>query len=61
MKLRPIGSKRARKLRKRGETVWWSIELNSLVWSKECPTIETSPFNKVSKAHEVNIRRRVEY
>jgi hypothetical protein len=29
---RPISSKRARKLRKRGENVYWSKHLESMVW-----------------------------
>lgn len=32
MKERPISSKRARKLRKRGENVYWSKRLECMVW-----------------------------
>lgn len=33
MKVRKVCSQRARKLRKRGELVWWSVELQSLIWA----------------------------
>jgi hypothetical protein len=30
--VRPIGKQRARKLRRRGENVWWDIKLGAYVW-----------------------------
>ena len=33
--MRLISSKRAKKLTKQGVCVWWSVEVNSYVWSEE--------------------------
>ncbi len=32
---RIVSSRRARKLRKRGESVWWSVELDSYIWEPQ--------------------------
>jgi hypothetical protein len=39
---RPVCSRRARKLRKRGRSVWWSVDLQSLVWRRPEPLRITS-------------------